>query len=149
MKNFKNKYRSQTNRWDFWDYSAPGAYYLTLVTKNKQSFFGAIEHSKMMLSQTGVFLKQILNSISTESSGILMDEFVIMPDHFHCILIIPDDDFVHPDEYDVDTIHVDTIHELYLHGLSNSKSFSQKYGLNKLQQDDKIKKYRKLGLFLI
>ncbi len=58
MKNYQNKYRSQTNRWALWDYSAPAAYYLTVVIKNKQSYFGEIIENEMLLSAIALFLKQ-------------------------------------------------------------------------------------------
>ncbi len=149
MKNYQNKYRSQTNRWAFWDYSASAAYYLTVVTKNKQMFFGKIIENEMQLSEIGLFLKQQLDNIPAMLGNIMLDTYVIMPDHFHCMLIISDDDFVQPmANYNggdvVDTIHVDTIHELYLRGLRQSKLFTKNHHLHELSIDDRIKQYKKM-----
>ena len=44
----------------------------------------------------------------------------------------------------VKTDIVDTIHELYLHGYYQSKSFIIENGLLGLMDDEKLKKYRKL-----
>ncbi len=144
MKNYQNKYRSQTNRWVFWDYSAPAAYYLTVVTKNKQMFFGEIIENEMRLSEIGLFLKQQLDHIPAMLGNIMLDTYVIMPDHFHCILIISDDVFAHPRENLIDGYGVDTIYELYLRGLRQSKLFTKNHHLHELSIDDRIKQYNKL-----
>ncbi len=49
----------------------------------------------MQLSEIGLFLKQQLENTPAMSGNIMLDAYVIMPDHFHCI-IIRDDDFMQP-----------------------------------------------------
>ena len=39
MKKYKGKYRIQSSRADFWDYSSNGRYFITIVTKNREHFF--------------------------------------------------------------------------------------------------------------
>ena len=39
---FQNKYRNESARWQYWDYADPGAYFITIVTKNRIDFFGEI-----------------------------------------------------------------------------------------------------------
>ena len=112
-------------------------------------FFGEIIDNEMQLSATGLFLKQQLENIPAMSRKIMLDNYVNMPDHFHRIIFIGDDEFEHPiknliDGDGVDTIHVDTIHELYLRGLNQSKLFAQKHHLHELSSDIKTKKYKKL-----
>ena len=127
----QNKYRSQTNRWALWEYLAPAAYYMTVVIKNKQSFFGEIIENEMLLSEIGLFLEQQLENTPAMSGNIMLDAYVIMPDHFHCI-IIRDDDFVQPmTNYNGGDV-VDTIHKLYLRGLRQSKLFTKNHHLHKL-----------------
>ncbi len=42
MRLFKNKYRIESTRLKGWDYSSPGAYFVTIVTKNQDCYFGNI-----------------------------------------------------------------------------------------------------------
>lgn len=87
---FQNKYRTQSNRLKNWDYSNPGYYSLTICTKDKINFFGSITNGVMQLSKIGVILEtewyktpEIRKVLNIE-----LDEFVIMPNHFHCIIIL-------------------------------------------------------------
>ena len=70
----------------------------------------------MILSIFGEILDKGFQQLS-KNENIILDEYIIMPDHFHCILIIPNDDFVNPvenlnDKPDfVKMDIVDTIHE--------------------------------------
>ena len=34
VKKYKNQYRIEPNRWQYWDYSAPGNYFITIITQN-------------------------------------------------------------------------------------------------------------------
>ncbi len=144
MKNYQNKYRSQTNRWVLWEYSTPTAYCLTVVIKNKQSFFGEIIENEMLLSEIGLFLEQQLENTPAMSGNIMLNAYVIMPVYFHCMLIISDDVFVHPRKNLIDGYGVDTIHELYLRGLHQSKLFTKNHHRHKLSNEDRMKQYKKL-----
>ncbi len=50
---YRNKYRIESNRWQYWDYSVPGNYFITIVTKNRASIFGTVESGIMKLSKYG------------------------------------------------------------------------------------------------
>jgi REP element-mobilizing transposase RayT len=157
MKTFNNKYRSQSHRWQFWDYSVPGAYFITTVSYDRKPIFGQIYEGEMILSEAGEIAKNHL--INLNYDDLYIDQFVIMPNHIHLIMIIPDCDdtdsefyqkwieknvnnplndlggkndnpknnFDNDDDNSMDEFvwikHVDTIHELYLRGFSQSKSF--------------------------
>ena len=51
MNKFNNQYRSQSHRRQFWDYSAPAAWYLTVVTKNREQHFGEIWDKQRILDE--------------------------------------------------------------------------------------------------
>ncbi|MFA7325883.1 MAG: transposase [Candidatus Kapaibacterium sp.] len=87
---FQNKYRTQSNRLKNWDYSNAGYYSVTICTKDKINFFGSITNGVMHLSKIGVILEtewyktpELRKDLNLE-----LDEFVIMPNHFHCIIIL-------------------------------------------------------------
>ncbi len=90
MKKFKNKYRTQSNRWKNWDYSFCGAYFVTICTKNKVNYFGEIIDNKMHLSQIGEIAYRFWSEIPNHFSFVILDEFVVMPNHIHGIIIIND-----------------------------------------------------------
>lgn len=90
MKTFNNKNRSQSHRWQFWDYSAPGAYFITSVSCERKPIFGQIHAGEMILSDEGEIAKNHLTNLNF--NDLYIDRFVIMPNHIHLIMIIPDYD---------------------------------------------------------
>ena len=64
MSKFRGKYRSQSHRWQFWDYSASGAYYITSVTKDRTNRLGTIQNNKITLSNEGIILNRMFKQIS-------------------------------------------------------------------------------------
>jgi REP element-mobilizing transposase RayT len=73
------------------DYSRPGAYFITICTRNRRCLFGEILEGEMKLSQTGETVASCWSSIPNHSKDILLDAFVIMPNHVHGILLFTDD----------------------------------------------------------
>jgi REP element-mobilizing transposase RayT len=88
---YKNKYKRVTRRLKGYDYSSPGKYFVTINTKNKYSYLGDIVHGSVVLSDTGVLVNKYWLEIPFHFPGIRLDEFVIMPDHLHGIIIIESD----------------------------------------------------------
>lgn len=85
---FKNKYRIETIRLKNWDYSNEGYYFITICTKNNQCLFGEIINQKMILSDVGEIAYQNWLDIPNHFSNVELDEFVIMPNHIHGIMVL-------------------------------------------------------------
>ena len=85
---FKNKYRIKSTRLKHWDYSSNGAYYVTICAKDRQHYFGGITNGKMVLSEIGEIVEKFWMEIPTHYQNIILDEFVIMPNHMHGIIVI-------------------------------------------------------------
>lgn len=85
---FRNKYRIESDRYRGYDYSSPGKYFITIYTKNKIRYFGKIENRKMILSELGIIAEKFWREIPDHFPNIKLDEFIIMPNHIHGILII-------------------------------------------------------------
>ncbi|MGD0342098.1 MAG: transposase [Bacteroidales bacterium] len=87
---FRNKYRIGSIRYRGYDYSSPGGYFITICTKNKIPYFGKINNGKMILSELGNYLQNewLKTPDIRPDMNITLDEFVVMPDHFHAIIII-------------------------------------------------------------
>ena len=85
---FKNKYRIESTRLPDWDYSNEGWYFVTICTKDKKHSFGDVKWETMQLSKIGEKTLDFWNETSCYFKNILIDEFMIMPNHLHGILII-------------------------------------------------------------
>jgi len=73
-----------------YDYSSPGAYFITICALEKDDFFGKIEKGCMILNEFGRITEFVWNDLPNHNPHISLDAHVIMPDHFHGIIIIGD-----------------------------------------------------------
>ncbi|XXN65458.1 transposase [Enterobacter ludwigii] len=74
-----------------YDYSSQGAYFITLVTRLRESIFGHIESTRLIPSSIGLVAEQEWSTLSTRISGIKLDVFILMPNHLHGILWLTDE----------------------------------------------------------
>jgi len=79
------------NRLKNFDYSQSGWYYVTICTQNHENHFGKIKNGKMVLNNFGKIVENSWTWLSKQYTYCQLDEFIIMPDHFHGILIIDSD----------------------------------------------------------
>jgi putative transposase len=85
---FHNKYRVDSARLRGYDYSRPGAYFITICTKNRVHYFGKIIDGKMALNNIGKIVEcEWIRSFDIRKE-LLHDEWIVMPDHIHGIVII-------------------------------------------------------------
>jgi len=84
---FKNKYRTQSSRAQWWNYSNAGAYFITICTAYREPYFGYIETGKIHLSAVGKIADSHWYDIVNHSIGIKLGDFVVMPNHIHGIVI--------------------------------------------------------------
>jgi len=89
---FQNKYRIEPNRWQLWDYSAPGSYFITICIKNREKILGHVENKQMQLSQFGELVKNEFQKIPEYHQRAFLDVWVVMPNHVHCIITLGDYD---------------------------------------------------------
>jgi len=86
---YKNKYRVESARLQNWDYGWNAKYFITIVTKNREHFFGEIDDSKKMnFTDIGNIASKFWYEIPGHFPFIILDEFVVMPNHIHGIVII-------------------------------------------------------------
>jgi len=70
-----------------YDYSQPGAYFITIVTHQREKLFGDVINGEMRLNDAGKIARQCWWDIPRHFPHVKLDEFVIMPNHIHGILI--------------------------------------------------------------
>lgn len=85
---FQNKYRIETARLQTWDYSSDGSYFITICTKGRKHLFGKIINGKMQLNKHGQIVEQCWFNLIHHYPNLILDAFVIMPNHIHGIMII-------------------------------------------------------------
>ncbi|MCF6319197.1 MAG: hypothetical protein L3J83_07965 [Proteobacteria bacterium] len=88
MEKHKGKYSSKSRRLKGWNYGGSGYYFITICTKNHKCFFGKIIKDSMRLSKEGLTAEQYLIEISQHSPFVELNNFVVMPNHVHAILIM-------------------------------------------------------------
>ena len=73
-----------------YDYRQAGAYFVTICTRRRKCFFGRIRDGRMVLTAAGRMVQQAWDEIPIYYPPIEIDEFIIMPNHIHGIVVIPD-----------------------------------------------------------
>ena len=74
-----------------YDYAQAGEYFITICTRDREHFLGEIQQGVMVLSEVGKIAQTHLLEIPDRFSNVVLDEWVIMPNHIHMILIIVGD----------------------------------------------------------
>ena len=86
--------RRKRNRLRNYDYSQNGAYFITICTENRIRLFGKISvgadlvSARVKLSNAGQMIDRIFTETISQFPDIISDIYIIMPNHFHCIVTI-------------------------------------------------------------
>ena len=83
MKFDPNKHHRRSIRLKNYDYSQPGIYFITVCTQNRVFMFGEIVDGKMVLNEFGEIVRNTWFDLQNHIDNIELDEFIIMPNHFH------------------------------------------------------------------
>ena len=71
-----------------YDYSQAGFYFVTICCYQRQCLFGEIVDGVMQLNQYGEIVKKEWTRSPLIRQEIKLDKYVVMPNHFHGIVII-------------------------------------------------------------
>ena len=74
-----------------YDYSQAWAYFVTICTHNKACVFGDVVDGEMRLNEYGAIVKDEWLRTDTLRENVVIDEYIIMPNHIHGIVIIMGD----------------------------------------------------------
>ncbi|GIV89164.1 MAG: hypothetical protein KatS3mg055_1682 [Chloroflexus sp.] len=77
-----------------YDYFQPGAYFITICTKDRACLFGEVVNGEMRLNALGQIVQDVWHDLPNHVSNVVLDAFVVMPNHVHGITIIRDDTVV-------------------------------------------------------
>ena len=85
---FNYKYNPKSNRLENYDYSENWWYFITICTKDRQESFGEVIEREMILNDIGKNLDLEIKNIPIFRKNVILDEYVIMPNHIHIILFL-------------------------------------------------------------
>ncbi len=71
-----------------YDYHTPNAYFVTLVSLNRECLFGQVQDGEVSLTPYGKIVVETWQWLVQQYSYVELDEWVVMPNHFHAILWI-------------------------------------------------------------
>jgi len=94
MQKKENHHQRQSIRLPEYDYSQPGAYFVTVVTHLRKNIFGEIIDGQMYLNQAGKIVEQTWLNIPLHFPNTSCEIFVVMPNHIHGIIEIINEEIV-------------------------------------------------------
>jgi REP element-mobilizing transposase RayT len=82
--------RRRSLRLKGYDYTCAGAYFVTICAQDQARLFGNIVDGGMCLNDAGHMLARLWNDIPARFVDVEIDMFVVMPNHVHGIIVLPD-----------------------------------------------------------
>ncbi len=84
------------NRLKTWDYSSAGAYFITICTvrhewllwRAAQRYTPLRDTDALPLSEYGMIVNDAIAAITKIYTGVVVDKYVVMPNHVHLIIVI-------------------------------------------------------------
>ena len=71
-----------------YDYASLGAYFLTVCVADRACLLGSVADGRAELSRAGRIVEETWGNLPSHYPHIELDEFVVMPNHMHGLLII-------------------------------------------------------------
>ena len=85
---FQGKYRIDSIRLNDFDYSKNGAYFVTICTRNNEYIWGNVNDQLMNMTRQGEIVKECWLALPLHYCNCTLDEFIVMPNHVHGVVII-------------------------------------------------------------
>ena len=82
------KHHRRSIRLRGYDYRDPGAYFVTICTDERRYLFGEIIDDEMHLNDIAQAVQWIWNAMPERFPTIELDQYVIMPNHIHGIIVL-------------------------------------------------------------
>jgi putative transposase len=82
------KHHRRSIRLRGYDYSSEGAYFVTICTHDRACLFGQVVEGEMVLNEIGKIAEQEWLNTPEKRPNVVLDEFIVMPNHVHGIIII-------------------------------------------------------------
>jgi putative transposase len=70
------------------DYTQPGAYFVTICAAERACLFGEVADCVMLISGAGEVVADVWRTLPPRFPEITLDSFVVMPNHIHGVICI-------------------------------------------------------------
>jgi len=87
MKYNPQKHNRRSIRLQNYDYSKAGMYFITICCQDRAHLFGEIKEGLLILNAAGQMIDKWYHSLPEKFGDIECGEYIIMPNHFHAIII--------------------------------------------------------------
>jgi putative transposase len=84
------RHRRRSMRLKGYDYSQAGAYFVTICTQGRACLFGEVVDGEMRLNDAGRMVVAEWERLPALFPNVVLDAFVVMPNHIHGIVILTD-----------------------------------------------------------
>ncbi len=84
------RHRRRSLRLDGYDYAKAGAYFITICTEGRACLLGDVTNGTMRLNAAGQLAVTLWNDLTARFVGIELDASVVMPNHVHGVIALPD-----------------------------------------------------------
>ncbi|MEN8242954.1 MAG: transposase [Chloroflexota bacterium] len=71
-----------------YDYALSGGYFVTVCANQHGNAFGVVDGGEVVLNEIGKMVRDCWLETPNHYPNVILDEFIVMPDHFHGILFI-------------------------------------------------------------
>ena len=142
MKYDPNIHHRRSIRLPGYDYSQTGSYFVTICANRRECVFGDVVDGQMRLNRYGEIVADTYQWLCQRYPYLYSDEWIVMPNHFHAIMVITDQPCL-----DTDTPcrgvsrNAPTINERYNADAINEQRHAPT--INKQHHADAINKQRK------
>ena len=85
------RFKRRSTRLGGYNYSEPGAYFVTVCVRDRKCLLGEVKNGTTRLNQSGKIVLNIWNELPGRFPFVEIDEFVVMPNHIHGIIVLIDD----------------------------------------------------------
>jgi putative transposase len=82
--------RRRSLRLKGYDYAQAGAYFVTVCTQDRACLFGDVAGDTVCLNTAGQLAATLWSAMPTRFPEIELDAFVVMPNHVHGVIVLPD-----------------------------------------------------------
>lgn len=80
-------HRRRSIRLKHYDYTSEGMYFVTMCTRNRECLFGDLVDGEMQLNDQGKAIEMAWKELPIGFPSIALDEWIIMPNHVHGIIV--------------------------------------------------------------
>ena len=87
-----NELNRKKMRWDGYDYTRSGIYYVTFCTYNRVCYLGEIVDGEMKYSNAGSLAEAFLSVLHVFNPKVEVLSYVVMPDHIHALIYLSNDE---------------------------------------------------------